>query len=104
SLPGYLAKKSQFVRIFETRTETRDEELAYTDFDDIMRALVSPGGKRAGWVVRQMDTNEWVWQPKDDVKSALLALDHKRDAVDIILGRATLRGWKLVNIPFMPEY
>jgi len=52
----------------------------------------------------RVQNGRWIRQPKDDVKSALLALGHKRAEADIIMGGAVLKAWELVNLPFQPEY
>ncbi|REJ65615.1 MAG: hypothetical protein DWQ31_16885 [Planctomycetota bacterium] len=96
-------KKDKWVRVFNAQTEHKSDELGFTEYDNILRALVSPAGDRAGWVAKGHD-GQWVRQPKDDVKSILLALGNTKAQADVILGSAALKAWKLVNLPFQAEY
>ncbi len=90
-------------QFFNARTEPKEEELGLSEHDNILRCLYTPAGRRAGWVGKILN-GHWVWQPKDDVKSTLLALGHKKAEAEIIVGGAILKAWKLVNLPFQPEY
>jgi hypothetical protein len=99
---GWLAKKDHWIQVFETKTEKASDSLV-TENDNIVRALISPSGERAGWMVRQKN-GEWNRVPKDDAKSLLLARDYTKPEAEVILGRAVEEGWKLVNMPFQDEY
>lgn len=100
---GWQAKKGYWLQIFETRVENKSSELLTSEHDNIVRALVSPLGERAGWMVHQKN-DEWHRTPKDDAKSALLADDFPKPVAEVMLGRAVKEAWKLVNMPFQPEY
>jgi hypothetical protein len=90
-------------RVFNVRTEQKKEEPGSTQHDSILRCLYTPAGERAGWMGK-VQNGRWIRQPKDDVRSALLALGHKKTEADIIMGGAVLKAWELVNLPFQPEY
>ena len=96
-------RRGWWERVFDTRTEQKQEELTAPEYDNLLRCLYTPGGERAGWMGKAQ-SGRWVRQPKDDVKSALLSLGHKRIEADIILGGAIFKAWELVNLPFQPEY
>jgi len=101
---GWVRKRGGWwERVYDVRTERRKEDLGLAEHDNILRCLYTPAGKRAGWMGKALN-GRWVWQPKDDVKSALLALGHKRTEADVIMGGAVLKAWELVNLPFQPEY
>lgn len=96
-------RRGWWERVCDTRTEQKQEELTVPEYDNILRCLYTPSGERAGWLGKAQ-SGRWVRQPKDDVKSALLALGHKRTEADVILGGAIFKAWELVNLPFQPEY
>jgi len=100
---GWQAKKGYWLQVFETRAEHKSSELLASEHDNVIRALVSMSGERAGWMVRQKN-NEWNRAPKDDAKSLLLACGFPKPETDVMLGRAVQEAWKLVNMPFQPEY
>lgn len=70
--------------------------------DNIVRNVVTPAGREAGWLLKCSD--EWKFKAKDTVKAALLASGVKRRSVDLVLGEAALNDWKLVNLPFKSEF
>ena len=97
------ARGGRWERVFNARTEQKKEELGSTEHDSILRCLYTPAGERAGWMGR-VQNGRWIRQPKDDVKSALMALGCKKAEADVIMGGAILKAWELVNLPFQPEY
>lgn len=99
---GWQAKKGYWSQIFETRVENKTTDLMASEHDNMIRALASPAGERAGWMVYQ-ENGEWHRTPKDDARSALLD-GFPKPEVEIMLGRAAKKAWKLVNMPFQPEY
>lgn len=102
-MSGWLPKKTEWVRVFETRTEQKNDELGFAEYDNILRALSTPTGDRAGWACR-VHGGDWDRVPKDDVKSALLGLGNTKAEADVILGTAVLKSWRLVSLPFQSEY
>lgn len=100
---GWQAKKGYWLQVFETRAEQKSTELLASEHDNVIRALASPAGERAGWMVHQKN-GDWHRAPKDDAKSLLLARGFQKPETDVMLGRAVEEAWKLVNMPFQPEY
>lgn len=104
---GWIAKRGGWwEKVFNLPTgpkQQRNDELGFSQYDNIFRTLVSPAGERAGWVTRDQ-SGDWVRMPKDDVRSALLSMDIPKADTDILLGTAVLRPWKIVHLPFHPEY
>jgi hypothetical protein len=78
-------------------------EDSYTRNDKIVRSLINCTGSRAGWAFKSED-DEWVTCPKDDIKSILKPLCVSPAEYDERLGEATNHPWKIVSIPFQPEY
>jgi hypothetical protein len=100
---GWQAKKGYWIQVFETRVESKTSENLAAEHDNVIRALSSPAGERAGWMVHQKN-GDWHRAPKDDAKSLLLANGFPKPETDVMLGRAVQEAWKLVNMPFQPEY
>jgi hypothetical protein len=101
---GWQAKKGGYwLQVFETKTDTRSADLKVAEFDNVIRALKTPAGDRAGWMMFD-DTNAWVRVPREEAKAALLTLGHSKPEADVILGMAGKKNWSIVNLPFQPEY
>jgi len=100
---GWVKGCGWWEHVCNVRTEQKKEDLDSAEHDNTLRCLYTPAGKRAGWMGKALN-GRWVWQPKDDVRSALLALGYKKTEADVILGGAVLKAWELVNLPFQPEY
>ena len=100
---GWAKGRGWWEHVCNVRTEQKKEEPGSTEHDNTLRCLYTPAGERAGWMGK-VQNGRWIRQPKDDVRSALLALGHKRTEADVIMGGAVLKAWELVNLPFQPEY
>lgn len=100
---GWQAKKGYWLQIFETKTDNRSADLKIAEFDNVIRALKTPAGDRAGWMMLD-DNSEWVRIPRDEARSILLTLGHSKPEADVILGMASKKNWSIVNLPFQPEY
>lgn len=97
---GWIEKKGKFTRLQRTTTTeaTQNDE---TTYDDRVRALVDVNNEFSQWVLRN-DDGVWVGHNKDNTRSALRI--HAPDQVEEILGSLIIKNWKLVNVPFQPEY
>jgi len=99
-LQGWLLEKGKWKRIFDVAaTETRAE---LTNYDDLVRHLVTEGSDDAGWVIKTDE--EWQQEPYQHIKVAVESLGFKATEVRGILGASIFKPWKLVNQPFQPEY
>lgn len=98
---GWIEKGRKFIKLVRNAsTETiRDEE--EINYDDRVRALVDMNNEFSQWVILNED-GEWVGQNKDNTRSALRIW--AGDKTEEVLGRLVIRNWKLVNVPFQPEY
>ena len=102
-LPGWLKKKDKWVRIFETRTNAKKtDELGFSEYDKVLRELVTPAKESAGWVIHT--DGDWVHEPGGHVKMRLQSLGHAKTEAEAIMGGAIGKSWKLVNLPFHEEY
>ena len=104
SMPGWLAKKDRWVRVFDAKTdaEKTDDELGYGDHDNTLRELETPNKEGAGWVVRKGE--EWIRESASNVDLFLIGMKHKPEDISKIMGGAVVRSWRLVNLPFQEEY
>jgi len=99
---GWIEKnKSKFVTLLKTaKTEsvTEDDEINY---DDRVRALVDTNNEFYQWVILN-ENSEWIVQNKDNTRSALKIW--AADKTEDVLGKLIISNWKIVNVPFQPEY
>jgi len=103
ALEGWDNKKSKYVKIFSVKTDPgQDDELDFTEYDNLIRALESAAVEHTGWVSKK--NKEWVRHPPANVKMLLQSLDHPKAEAEAIMGAAIARGWRLVNLPFREEY
>ena len=102
---GWLSEKGHLTRVLNIQAEMRAQvnEETYSEYDKIVRALTSTANKHIGFVAREKEGN-WVEQPKDNVKNILMKLGNAKPDAEVILGGACYESWKLVNLPFQPEY
>jgi hypothetical protein len=98
---GYLEKSKQFVKVCNTIAKEYKEEPG-CELDKIVRHVITANDADAGWLVRR----ESGWGHESYTHTQLF-LQHSGlfpTEVAIMLGGAVKRAWKLVNLPFQPEY
>lgn len=69
--------------------------------DEIVRHVSAIDGKSEWYVYTR---GRWVPKGKDDIKSALRALDYNGNDIENLLGTAVLEDWSEVVLPFQTEY
>lgn len=99
-LQGWLPKRSQFLRIFNTRTPAASEPET-SNYDDLLRHLIA-GSDDGGWVIKSDGT--WRQEPLTHVMKALTSHGVSAKDMNTVLGGAIMRPWKIVNKPFQSEY
>jgi hypothetical protein len=99
---GWSAKKGWWEKVFNVRTEQKNDDLGFAEYDNIVRQLVTPVNEDAGWVIR--GNSGWQRFSTDKVKLYLNRVAASKPDIDYILGGAIHKAWRLVNVPFMPEY
>lgn len=97
---GWLPDKSTWKRIFNAKVNAGNEP-DVGNFDDILRHIVAEE-KNCGWVIKS--GNMWHEEPLNHVKPLLESEGATPKEATIIIGQAIEQPWKLVNIPFQPEY
>ena len=103
ALPGWDGRKSKYIKIFSVTTNTnQDEDLGATEYDKIVRCLVTPANQDIGWRARHK--NKWVHHPAPQIKKMIQNLGHSGTEADEIMGGAGWQSWWLVTLPFQDEY
>lgn len=99
-LKGWVAKGRKYQRMIrgvETPVRDTESEILY---DNVLRAVVGMDGDFSGWVFR--DNDSWVGHNKDNIRSAMKGMGIPDP--ETTLGQLILNSWKLVSVPFQPEY
>ena len=98
---GWIAKKGKWVRVFESKTDGTEDDIG-DDHDDMIRELETPAKEGAGWVVRK--GSEWVREQAPNVSLFLIGSGVPATDVSQIMGKAVVKSWRLVDLPFQAEY
>ena len=102
-LPGWLAKKDKWVRIFDVETDSqKTDEQDSSQYDNVLRELETPEKQFAGWVIHK--GGDWVREPQANVKMHLQSRGLDKPEAEAIMGGAIGKSWRLVNLPFREEY
>jgi hypothetical protein len=104
NFPLFAKTAKGWARLLKDAIETPDKETAdaelWCELDDKFRCLKADQQFEA-WVIQDA-SEEWVTQPRENVKSVLVSMGFNKP--DTIFGGAIMRSWMLVNEPFGPEY
>jgi hypothetical protein len=103
--PGWIPKSKTWFKIFGIKATPPKESSEVADYDDLVRHLVTSTDSEdedSGWVIKA--EGHWTREPIANIKTALLSMDITRVDVDKIIGNSVFRHWRLVNLPFQPEY
>ena len=100
---GWLAKKTKWVRIFETNIhDKKDDDTDITKYDDLIRAIETSAKQFVGW--KLCHQTKWSLHPANNIKMALQNLGNAKDEAERIMGGAINHSWQLVSLPFREEY
>ncbi len=102
---GWLADKRQtyWVLEFDRDLDAESEQLELEQYDAVVRKLYSTDHKDMGWRMMVRD-GSWCEAVKDDIKDVLAAHGNNPGQTKQILGNAGSNPWRMVNLPFQPEY
>ena len=99
---GWIAKGRKFTKLIRNaQTQTPMVEGEEQNYDDRVRALVGESGNFSQWLCLN-EEREWVGHNKDNTRSVLRIW--AGEETEEVLGRLLIKNWKLVNVPFQPEY
>lgn len=97
-------KKSAWTQVFNVQAEpTARANLNVAGYDNMIRCLETAEGTQAGWSIKKHD-GQWTRKNSASVKTILQRYGHKKAEAEEIMGFAEERPWKLVMLPFTPEY
>jgi hypothetical protein len=102
-LPGWVNKKSYWVRGLSVIADAPTNGELLMDYDSLVRALITIKNEGSGWVHRS-DKDTWIYRSKDDIKNLLVSQGCDDEQAKRILGSCVYSPWKVVNVPFQPEY
>lgn len=103
TLEGWISKNDKWVKMFDVFADEKRDDVSHAEYDAIIRQLVSPSGEDAGWYLRA-DDETWQRFGTEKVKLRLHSMGNPKPQVELILGSTIGKAWKLVNVPFQPEY
>lgn len=99
---NWILEKKLWKRSFTMISNESAEQVEKETYDDTVRHLITESAEDAGWVVKS--GQEWRNEPLVHVKHALAAQGIATKDVNQIVGTQVVQAWKIVNIPFQPEY
>lgn len=100
---GWTSEKSGWIeKVLNVKADNEQESLNFYAYDDTLRNMTTPNNDDAGWVIKTA-SGDWVNTSKDNVKSTL-SVEHTSREIDVLLGSAIYRPWRLVHLPFHEEY
>jgi len=73
------------------------------DLDSHIRCLITPQNQPAGWCA-MTDHAGWVFKTASSIKTLLQFMGNPKPEAEQLMGRAEYRPWKMVSLPFQPEY
>lgn len=85
-----------------TKTAEKPQEQG-DDYDSLIRCLTTPQNQPAGWAAKT-ETGLWAYKTGGSIKTILQYMGHPKPEAEQLMGRAEYRPWKMVSLPFQPEY
>jgi hypothetical protein len=103
---GWVSSKGGYwEKIFKVQTESRElKQIDCPEFDNMFRSMVTPGGEHAGWAIWDDAQTGWDMHPGNNIKLILQAEKYSKSEAEQIMGTILKRRWRLVNMPFKPEF
>ena len=101
SLPGFLSSKNGDRWEQVIKRHKRKREIASPDY--LIRHMISNSTEAGWWIFTR---KQWIQQNKSNVVTVLLSQQDANNRVDteLMMGKAILNPWELINIPFAEEY
>jgi hypothetical protein len=102
-MKGWIAEGTKWKRIFNIfLSGPASGANEQKNYDDLIRHLTTEDKTDCGWVLRS--NSIWIEEPMTHIKLALKSHGLKISEIDNILGTNIFKHWKIVNMPFQPEY
>lgn len=94
-------KKNAWTQVYNIAAEPAKIEVS--DYDTVIRRLETTRRKNSGWAAKKAD-GDWTEVTASEIKMILQRKGHAKPEAEQIMGEYTCRPWKLVMLPFQPEY
>lgn len=101
NMKGWAIKAGKWKKVVQVATQQGDSS-NMMNYDDLVRHLVNESDEDSGWIVKS--DNAWRDEPYKHVQVAIESTGYSSKDAKIVMGTSVLRPWKIVNIPFGPEY
>ena len=100
-MKGWLPIKGWWQRIVNVNVSSNYEPET-TNYEDLIRHLVTEDGADYGWSI--FSDSQWRTEPLTHIRPALESLSLGVKEIKNIIGGSIFKCWRLVNMPFQPEY
>lgn len=102
AIPGWIKRRSGWERVQQV-SANMEAFAELDDYDGIVRGVVDTENTFAFWTMFDK-SKTWNEVNKDNIKSFLRSLGNDPGTIEDVLGRALYNPWRMVNVPFAPEY
>lgn len=96
-------KRGAWSQVVTVGTKPPTSPAEITNYDECVRCLETSNCTPAGWSIRKAD-GTWSTKTASSVKTIFQDAGHSKSEAEQLMGWAEKRPWKLVNLPFQPEY
>ena len=101
-MEGWLKERGRWVRVFIVNLIRVSEPDVGIVSDEVIRHLVNVDGVDQGWIVKA--DSRWNLEPLQHIQAALSSMNFNAKESKEFIGAQIFTPWKLINIPFAPEY
>lgn len=101
-MTGWLKERKHWKRVFVVNVVRAGEPDVGISTDDLVRHIVNQDGVDHGWIVKS--DQKWNHEPLQHVLHALTAFGLGQKECRELIGAQVFQPWRLINIPFAPEY
>lgn len=96
-------KRNTWTQVVTAGPPPTSSALETINYDNAIRCLETSAQNPAGWSIKKED-GTWTRKNASSVKTILQDAGHSKPEAEQLMGRAERRTWKLVSLPFQPEY
>jgi len=101
-MAGWIKGKSEWTRVVNYKVPPKLEAESDCTYDDLVRHVLTPDSVDCGWMLKT--EGRWNDEPLVHVKAALDSMAYTPGERTEIIGENIFKPWRLVNMPFQPEY
>lgn len=100
-MEDWTIDKKFWVKFFRAPFLPNTDEVDISTCDDLVRHLIMEDNSNYGWVIRPEEN--WHAEPLQHVER-FLQMQYDATRAKQIIGTCVSRPWRIVNLPFQPEY